>query len=218
MRRSFALLAVLVAALRARAEAAEAEPTLVEAQQAAMRRAGGPAEDDASREARARNAHWAPVLRGLVGGRDDERTRDGEMRRDPLRWTDRGQSTAWAVTATWDLPQVIYAREEAQLAHAHLHLEKARQAASREAVRLYLERRDKQRALLSAPPGELQRRLQLEILRLTADLDALTGGLFRAALAREQQAAMPPPSAAPAAQTAPAPLALPLPLSPKETR
>jgi len=158
---------------------------LIEVQAAAVKNAGGPKETDASRVARARSAHWAPVVRGLFGVRDNEGTRDGELRGAPLHYTDRGQALSWGVTATWDLPQVIFARDETQLIHAHLHLEKARQAASKEAIRLYLDRQNRKRALANPSSAEARQRLLQEIVRLTADLDLLTGGLFLDALSRE---------------------------------
>lgn len=175
----------LLAAAGATADTPAIEPSLIEAQDAAVRQAGGPRESDASRLSRARAAHWAPVVRGLVGGRGDERTRDGELRRDPLHWVDRGQALTWGLTATWDLPQAIYARDETQLVHAQIHLEKVRQAAAREAVRLFLERRDRKRALPQAAQPDARLRLQQDVVRLTASLDALTGGLFREPLLRE---------------------------------
>ena len=178
------LVALLLAAPRGNADP-PAEPSLIEVQEAAIRRAGGPREGDASRLSRARGAHWAPVVRALVGGRGDERTRDGELRSNALHWIDRGQALTWGLTATWDLPQAIYARDETQLVHAHIHLEKVRQAAAREAVRLHLERRDRQRTLAHATQSDARLRLQQDVVRLTADLDAVTGGLFHEVLARE---------------------------------
>jgi hypothetical protein len=205
----WSLVAAALLAAPSAAATADDEPTLVEAQQVAAKRAAGEREEDRSRVHRARVSHWAPVIRGLLGGREDERVRDGEARHDPLRWTDRGQALTWGVQVTWDLPQLIFARDETQLVHAQLHLEKARQAAARETVRLYLERREKQRALAQAPP-ETRPRLRIEIVKLTAELDSLTGGLFRASLAREEAAAdRPPPLSM-------SPLVLPP--APKETR
>ena len=101
----------------------------MEVQEAASRRSAGAAADDGSRLSRARAAHWAPVVRAGVTGRDDERVRDGEFRLAPIRWTDRGDAFTWAVTATWDLPQLIFARDETQLVHAHIHAARVREPA-----------------------------------------------------------------------------------------
>ena len=179
----------LGAALFAQASTAEApagaEPTLIEAQAAAGRVAAGEPSDDASRLFRARAAHWAPVVRGQVGIKDDSRLRDGVYRDAPVRLNDTGQSLSWGFTLTWDLPQAIFARDETQLAHSRLHLSRARLQAASETARLFLERREKRRALDSAALGA-RTRLLLEVIRATAELDARTDGLFRAALEREE--------------------------------
>jgi hypothetical protein len=165
-----------------------AEPTLGEAQEAAMRTSAGLAADDAARIARARAARWAPVLRAQAGLRDDERTRRGEVRLAPLIENDLGKSRAWAVVAQWDLAQLVYSRDEGQLALAHVHLARVRQKAAETAGRLYEERWRKRvflRLHADAPPGELVDAL-LGLLRATAGLDALTGGLYREQLAQAE--------------------------------
>ena len=189
------------------AEGAPPEPSVGEVQQAAARLAGGEAGEDASRTSRARAAHWAPVLHALVGRKDDAHVRDGQFRDAPVHLNDSGNSISWGISATWDLPQTIYSRDEAQLSHARLHLAKARLQAATEAARLFLDRREKLRALSGLPAGQVaaRARLLLEILRLTADLDARTGGLFHDALENEAaestraaELAARPPLAAPA--------------------
>ncbi len=204
--RTFATSALLAAPSLA-ADPPAAEPSIVEVQQAAARVAGGEASEDQSRLSRARAAHWAPVLRGLIGGKSNELSRIGTYRGAPVQLTDLGSSLSWGVSATWDLPQVIYSRDEAQLGHAQLHLAKARLQAATEAARLYLDRREKRRTLatLIDAAGSARSRLLLEILRLTAELDARTGGLFRASLegeAAESSRALDAPAAP--AQPAPA--------------
>jgi hypothetical protein len=165
-----------------------AEPTLGEAQEAAMRTSAGLAADDAARISRARAARWAPVLRAQAGFRDDERTRRGEVRLAPLIENDLGKSRVWAIVAQWDLAQLVYSRDEGQLALAHVHLARVRQKAAETAARLY-EERWRRRVFLrlhaDAPPGELVDPL-LGLLRATAGLDALTGGLYREQLAQAE--------------------------------
>jgi len=100
--------------------AADPEPGLLETQEAAARAAGGSPGQDASRLQRARAAHWAPQLRGQATARDDEKTRNGEYRLAPLHEQNVAVGHAWMLTLTWDLSQVIFAREETQLALAHL--------------------------------------------------------------------------------------------------
>jgi hypothetical protein len=172
------------------------EPALAQVEEAAVRRMAGPISDEASRVSRARAAHWAPVIRGQYGIRADDRTRRGQIRLAPLLEDDVGQSRAWAIVAAWDLTQVIYARDEAQLALAHVHLARVRQEAADDAVRLYEERWRLRSALRFAPDGASRPRVDmlLALLRTTAELDALTGGLYGAQLAQaeEQVAALEP--------------------------
>lgn len=165
-----------------------AEPGLSEAQEAAARRAGGEPAEDVSRTARARRAHWAPAVRGQAGVRQDERTRRGELRLAPLREDDAALSHIWGLTVMWDLSQIVYAREESQLALAHAHLARVRREAADKAAQLWIERRRTRLSLAELPPGPRRLEVRLELLRLTAQLDALTGGLFGDSLAREEAA------------------------------
>jgi hypothetical protein len=165
---------------------APAVPSLQQAQEAAARAAAGDPADDASRALRARRAHWAPVVRGQVGGKDDQRSRRGEIRLSPLREDDTGAARTWAVTVQWDLAQVIYAREESQLALAQAHLSRLRREAAERAAELWIERRRKALAVAAAPAGPGRSALLLELLQATAALDAITGGLFRELLAEEE--------------------------------
>jgi hypothetical protein len=159
----------------------------LQTQQAAARVAGGTAADDAWRLERARDAHWAPQLRGDLNGKQDARSREGEFRLAPLRENDLGAARGWAVTLTWDFSQVIFAREETQLALAHAHLARLRDQASTRAAALWLERRRAKATWLSQHTTESC----MQLLQLTAELDALTDGLFRDALAREEAACIP---------------------------
>jgi hypothetical protein len=135
-----------------------------------------------------RNAHWAPVVRGQAGWRDDQRSRRGEFRLAPLIEDDTGSARTWVVTVQWDLSQIIYAREESQLALAHAHLARLRREAAEKAGQLWVERTRARAALAGIEPGPRRLEAQLALLRLTAQLDALTGGLFREALSREEAA------------------------------
>src|SRR5467141_695189 len=164
--------------------AADPEPGLLETQEAAARAAGGSSAQDASRLARARAAHWAPQLRGQATARDDEKTRNGEYRLAPLHEQNVAVGHAWMLTLTWDLSQVIFAREETQLALAHLQLARVRRDAADRAAQLWIERRQAQALWIAARTREPC----FALLRATAGLVALTGGLFRDAAAREEAA------------------------------
>ena len=163
------------------------EPTLAEVQAAASRLAAGTPEEDESRLARARASHWAPVLRAQVGAADTEQARAGTQAQAPLRWSQQGAATTWAVAATWDLGQVVYARDENQLALSRAQLARRRQEVAMQSAQLYAERL---RRLQSSRDARGAARLEaaLELLRTTAALDLLTGGLFRDALDRAQAA------------------------------
>jgi hypothetical protein len=172
-------------ALLCAAALAAVEPTLIEVQAAAARTAGGTLAEDARRTARLRASHWAPVVRGELLRKDDVRTRVGELRGYPLRQDDAAAAHTWAVTVTWDFAQLVYAREESQLALAHVHLARARREAAQKAASLWVERRQT-RESLRVLSGAARREAALDALRLSAELDALTGGLYRDVVAREQ--------------------------------
>src|SRR2546428_7867032 len=92
--------------------AGEAEPGLLETQEAAAKLAGGAPSLDAARLARARAAHWKPQLRGQASLREDQKTREREFRLAPLREPDFAAGHACLLLLTGDLPQVIIAREK----------------------------------------------------------------------------------------------------------
>jgi hypothetical protein len=163
---------------------ADPEPGLLETQEAAAKAAGGSAAQDAERLARARAAHWAPQLRGQATMRDDERSRTGEYRLAPVREQNIAVGRAWMVALSWDLSQVIFAREETQLALAHLQLARVRREAADRAAQLWIERRQAQAVWVASRTGESC----FALLRATAALVALTGELFREVAAREEAA------------------------------
>src|SRR5439155_9745691 len=101
------------------APAGESEPGLLQTQEAAAKLAGGQSAADDGRVARARAARWAPQLRAQASGREDEKTRAGEFRLAPLLEHDFAAGHAWFVALTWDFSQLVFAREETQLALAH---------------------------------------------------------------------------------------------------
>jgi hypothetical protein len=162
----------------------EPEPGLLETQEAAARTAAGSAAQDASRLARARAAHWAPQVRGQATARDDDKTRSGEYRLAPVREQSVAAGHAWVLSLTWDLSQLVFAREETQLALAHVQLARARRDAADRAAQLWIERRQAQALWLAIRTRESC----FALLRATAALVALTGGLFRDAAAREEAA------------------------------
>ena len=86
---------------------------------------------------------------------------------------------------TWDFAQLVYSREESQLALAHVHLARVRREAAEKAAALWVERRQRC-ASLPALSGAARNEAALELLRVTAELDAVTGGLYRELLSRQE--------------------------------
>jgi hypothetical protein len=167
------------------AAAREPEPGLIETQEAAAKVAGGSAAQDASRAARARAAHWAPQLRAHFTGREDEKLRAGEYRLAPLREQDSGAGRSWLVMLTWDLSQVVFAREESQVALASAQLARVRKEAVERAAQLWIERRLLRAQWMAARARDSC----FALLRATAALVAVTGGtLFRDQEAHEEAA------------------------------
>jgi hypothetical protein len=163
-------------------------PSLIETQEAAAQLAAGLAAEDASRESRARAAHWAPQLRGQGGAHTSDENRTGQRYNAPLIEEDIGTGTTWSVLLSWDFAQVLFAREETQLALAHAHLARIRRDARDKAAELWIDRKRGLALCAAMPPGAQRAAACFSALRLTAQLDALTGGLFREALAKEETA------------------------------
>jgi hypothetical protein len=88
--------------------------------------------------------------------------------------------TSFAVRATWDLGALVAAREELAAASAAAARAQRREDAVGRASALFHERRRARLALLLAPPPAALARAEAELAveRMTAELDALTGGLF----------------------------------------
>jgi hypothetical protein len=158
---------------------------LLEAQEAAARVAAGAPSDDASRESRARNSHWAPQVRAQGGAKSDAMSRTGQRYNAPLVESDIGAGQSWSVQVAWDFSQVVFAREETQLALAHAHLSRLRREARDRAAQLFL---DRQHALRRWQSGSGPQRQEacVSALNLTAQLDSITGGLFRDALTSQE--------------------------------
>jgi hypothetical protein len=155
--------------LRALALASAGEPDVSRVQSAAARVAAAPAPR--------RTALSALLPRVTAEVRHDEQSHrtvglQGSGEVDYLRLA---PGTSVALRATWDLAQLVAPAEHVSAEHA-----RRRDEAVRRATQLYFERRQLRVALLLEPPGDAVARAgaELEIDRLGAELDALTGGLF----------------------------------------
>jgi hypothetical protein len=167
------------AALRALAIAAAGEPGIAEVQAAVARESlrGAVAAD--GWPARARVAALLPRLTAEI--RHDEQSNrtvglQGAGEVDYLRLT---PGTTFLVRATWTLADLVAHRGELAASSAAAARAKAAKEAVQRATALYYERRRRKVALLLEPPEDPLARAQaeLEIARLGAELDALTGAV-----------------------------------------
>lgn len=167
-------------ASRALGRVSAGEPGIAEVQEAAAREAE---RDGPSIEGFPRRSRLAALLPRLTAEyRREERSHrvvglQGSGEVDYLR-LDPG--SAFLVRATWDLGTLVAARGEIAAAAAAAARSQRREAAVRRATALFFERRRAMLALLLEPPASALARAEAELSldRLTAELDALTGGRF----------------------------------------
>lgn len=153
------------------------EPDVASLQRAAAR----VADREGRAPALAARARWAALLPRLTAEyRHDQSANrvvglQGSGEVDYLRFA---PSDAILLRASWELPSLVVASEElAAAARAEAHARR-REEAVEKVTKLFFERRRLRAALLLAPPAEPVARAQaeLEIARLAAEIDALTGG------------------------------------------
>ena len=164
-------------AARALSILASRDPEVASLQRAAARMAD---REGAAPELVAR-ARWASLLPKLTAEyRHDQSANrvvglQGSGEVDYLRFA---PSDAILVRATWDLPSLVAGPDElAAAARAEAHARR-RDEAVEKVTKLFFERRRLRAALLLAPPADPVARAQaeIEIARLAAEIDALTGG------------------------------------------
>jgi hypothetical protein len=167
------------AVARALAAVAAGEPDVRAVQAAAARLAVGAGEGDLSPR-RARLGALLPRITAEL--RHDERSYrvvglQGSGEVDYLR---EAPGTALALRATWDLGELLAAPGELTAAGAAAERSRRRAEAVRRATLLHFERRRLRVGLLLSPPADALARAEaeLEVERLGAELDALTGGLL----------------------------------------
>jgi hypothetical protein len=173
------LLALLLAVPPATPPAA-ADPPVAAVQRAAADHDGVAPDRLRAWVARPRSAAWLPRLT-LDASRTDRDTRvigvTGTVESDYLRTS---PSIQVGVRLTWDLDQLVFSRDEAAAAWTASRLVDRREERVRRATRLYFQRRSLVVQLLLDPPRDAGARAEREnqIDELTAELDAVTGGLF----------------------------------------
>jgi len=97
---------------------------------------------------------------------------------------DRGRSFDVALELRWDLASLVTSNERIRMIAEARDLAELRERVRTEVTRIYFERRRLQVERLLDPGGDLATRVEneLRLQELTAELDALTGGAFSAAL------------------------------------
>jgi hypothetical protein len=89
-------------------------------------------------------------------------------------------AVSWDVTMTWDMSELIWNSNQTSIDTRSKLMVELRDDIMDEVTRTYFERRRLQIEMLTSPPQDLKQSLEkeLRLQELTADIDALTGGLF----------------------------------------
>ncbi|MFH1037690.1 MAG: hypothetical protein V1789_03350 [PVC group bacterium] len=109
----------------------------------------------------------------------------GESRsHDSGEQTDRDQR--WRIILAWDLRDFLYSNEQPKISKEARELVELRQDVLEEVNTYFFDRRRAQIEMLFSPPADVRSKidLQLQIARVTASIDALTGGYLSNALAK----------------------------------
>jgi len=166
--------------LRLLARLAAADPPVAEVQAAAARQVEREVPDPSALAARRRLAAWLPRVSAEVQ-RDERSYRVvGLQGTSEVDYARSSPGTSVTVRATWELPDLVASRGEPAAASATLSRLRRRDEAVRRATELLFERRRHRLQLSLDPPADPLARAEaeLEVDRLTAELDALTGGLL----------------------------------------
>lgn len=163
------------------ARLADGEPGVEEVQRAAA--AGVPADPEEleSWRRRAGRAAWLPRLSAEVRREDRTYRIYGLTGSGEVDYLRAAPGTVAAVRAVWDLGALIFSPDEVRAAEAAARLLRHRGDLVTRATRLYFERQRLRAALVLSPPEDVAERADRELAleEMTAELDALTAGLFR---------------------------------------
>ncbi len=112
-----------------------------------------------------------------TGNQIDTDTRDRSYR-----------DTRWRVRLTWDLRDFLYDSDQPRISTEARRLVELRQDVLQEVNTYFFDRRRAQIEMLYSPPDDVRSKidLQLQIARVTASIDALTGGYLSAALEKSK--------------------------------
>jgi len=167
-------------AARALSAVGAGDPPVAAVQRAAADHDGVPPARLQAWLARPRSAHWLPRVT-LDASRTERDTRvvgvTGTVESDYLRLSPTLQ---YGIRLSWDLDQLVFARDEPAAAWTASRLVDRREERVRRATRLYYQRRRLLLQLAAEPPVDPVRRAEREtqVDEITAELDELTGGLF----------------------------------------
>lgn len=163
---------------RALAAAAAGDPDIAELQAAAAREAEGDA-PEGSYPWRARLAGLVPRVTAEVRREENTNRVVGLQGSGEVDYLRIAPGNTFLVRATWDLGLLVAAPGELQAGTQAVARAKRRAEAVERVTKLHFERRRLRVALLLDPPASPVERAkaELEVERLGAELDALTGGL-----------------------------------------
>jgi hypothetical protein len=167
-----------VGGLQALARLAAGEPTATEIQAAAARRADA-TPDPASLPGRGRASALLPRITAEFRYAESATHTLGLQGSGEVDYARFAPGTAFLVRATWDLGGLVAPPGELAALAAAAERSRRRDEAVRRATALHFERARLRLALLLEPPSTARgwADAELEIGRVTAELDALTGGL-----------------------------------------
>jgi len=101
-----------------------------------------------------------------------------------------GDDTGWGFFFKWDLKEFIYSQEQTKISKEARELSELRQDVLEQVNTYFFDRRRAQIEMIFSPPSDARSKIdvQLRIARLTANIDALTGGFLSARLAKTSTA------------------------------
>jgi hypothetical protein len=156
------------------------EPSIAEVQAAAARHAEADTPDPALLARRRRLSALLPRVTAQVRHEESAYRVTGLQGSSEVDYLRSSPGTSFSVLATWELGDLVVATGEPAAAAASLARARRRDQVVRQATALHFERRHRLLALLADPPPDARARVEaeLELARVTAELDALTGGLL----------------------------------------
>lgn len=166
---------------RALATVAAREPEVEALQRAAALVVERSSYDLRDYPARSRWAALVPHLTAEYRHEEEANRVVGQQTSGEVDYLRLAPSNTLLVRATWDLPSAVASSGELQAASQLAARAQRRAEAVEKVTKLFFERRKLRATLLIAPPVDPVARVQaeVEIARLSAEIDALTGGKSR---------------------------------------